>query len=190
MFTKFLLYGSLLIIPQCITEGQVEMIIQTGETEYQLKNSEASREDHLISLQRQIQDLENIIQVRQEIRIKNQRIKILEKHAEHQKQRYIQEIRRLQEKNTSLKQIIHDSSAHISRMGQVKARKYELIAAKDKEIHSLKQQLHHLMEQSNKDDTSSQVNIEVLRSTSQDSAINLSANLLPTYPPVHKFQIE
>ena len=58
------------------------MIIQIGKTECQLKNSEASREELLISLQRKIQDLENIIQQgRQEIRIKNQRIEELECQA-------------------------------------------------------------------------------------------------------------
>ena len=120
--------------------------------------------------------------------------------SEHEKWRHIQEIRHLKEKNSSLKRIINDSSTHMSQKNKMIAHKSELIHAKAKKIQS-KQQLHHLREQSNKDDTNSLDNKRRTKSLDHQSSSsmsirskvsNLSANTLPTCTnqPVHTLQLQ
>ena len=157
------------------------------------KNIEVRQE--ILRLRQQLE------QDKQEIRTKNHRIETLEHQAEYQRQGHIQEICYFQERISSQRRIINDSSAHISQKNEMIAHKDELIAAKVKEIHDLEQQLHHLREHTNKDDTSSQVSIEVLiRSLSRSSmsmstnsrvsVLNFSANMLPANQPVRRFQLE
>ena len=151
-------------------------------------------------LQQQIREKDQQLLGAQKNTIKSHRIEALESQTESQRRRHIQEICNLQERISSQKRIINDSSTHISQKNEMIARKDELIAAKIKEIHHLEQQLHHLRENSNKDDTSSQVNIISLdrqsslsvSTSSRVSVLNLSANVLSiaTNQPVCRFQLE
>ena len=183
--------------------------IETLQQEYsdlqqevrQLQQQIREKDQQLLEVQKNTEvRLRQIERARQEIETKNHRIEALESQTESQRQRHIQEICHLQERISSQKQIINDSSTHISQKNEMIARKDALIAAKVKEIHSLEQQLRHLKEQSNKDhDTSSQVNSSMLDrqsslsvstiASSRASVLNLSANMA-TNQPVHRFQLE
>ena len=164
------------------------------------------REKDQLEAQQNIRLRQQLEQGRQEIGTKNQRIEALENQVASQRQGHIQQIRGLQEIILSQRRFIDDSSVHISQKNQTIAHKEELIAAQMKEIHQLEQQLHHLRRHSIKEDTSSQVSIEVLiRSSSLEcqpsvsmstssrvSVLNVSANVhvLPTNQPVQRFQLE